>query len=66
MEALILKYTLGTCFVVITLVFGIKIILLLTTVAKIKLAATVASLQGTPFQALYDGFKLVFGSGVGK
>lgn len=39
MEALIIKYTLGTCFVAVTLVFGIKILILLATVAKLKLLA---------------------------
>lgn len=42
-EGLIIKYSLGLGFVIITLVFGIKIVLLLSTVAKLKAAAFLAS-----------------------
>lgn len=43
METLIMKYTLGTAFVVITLVFGIKVLIVVTTAMKIKAAAFFAT-----------------------
>lgn len=52
-EVLVIKYSLGTAFVVITLVFGFKIVFLLCAVAKAKLALTLASLKGGKLTWLY-------------
>jgi hypothetical protein len=60
LEALIIKYTLGTMFLVVTLVFGVKIILLLSTVAKLKLTSFIGSLAGTPWDVIARTFETVF------
>jgi hypothetical protein len=36
-EGLIIKYTMGACFAGVFIIFGVKIIILLGTVAKLKL-----------------------------
>lgn len=63
LEALIIKYTLGTMFVTVTIVFGVKILILLSTVAKLKLAGLLASLEGTAWEFLFDGAKVIWERG---
>lgn len=36
-EGLIIKYTLGACFAGIAIIFGVKMVILLGTVAKLKI-----------------------------
>lgn len=52
-EVLIIKYSLGTAFVVIFVVFGFKMAFLLGAVAKMKLAGYVAVLKGGKLGWLY-------------
>lgn len=61
LEALIIKYTLGTSFIVIILVFGLKIVILLSSVAKIKIAATLAAIEAGKMGWLIKLLKLAAG-----
>lgn len=63
LEALIIKYTLGTMFITVTLVFGIKILILLSTVAKLKLIGILTSLKDTPWEFIFDGAKTIWERG---
>lgn len=42
-ESIIIKYTLGACFVVLFVSFGVKMVMLLGTVAKLKLLGVLES-----------------------